>query len=211
MLTLPLGVALPSLSLADFAPNKIYSPANIFVGNIFVDSGANITAQQPVLILDTSELEEELARYNGRAGLAKISAERLTDAYLNQFVTGPLNQLIALRTQDEQNAQRTAEQVQNQYDAGIASQLDTEQATSSTQKASAQRFSAIDTLSKKNVQIVQERAKSAAEINDLQQKIAILQVQIKLSTILSPRAGVLQLNVTTGIFVEKGDVLFEVT
>jgi predicted deacylase len=64
---------------------------------------------------------------------------------------------------------------------------------------------------KQTNQIAMKRAKNDAEKTELREKIRISKTQIERCAILSPSAGTIQLHVVESIFVEKGDLLFEVT
>jgi multidrug resistance efflux pump len=198
--------------LADFTQYRIYSPGDVFVGRIVTRSSDLIGTLQPVLLLDTLDLEWELASYEEKLELANLSTQRVTDDYVTQFVTRPISQLIASRKEAETFAQKIFDTTQNFFKAGAnVSAADVQTAQSHLNKTSAQKFSAIDALAKKNSQIAVERAKNDAEKTELRKKIRIVKTQIERCSILSPGAGTIQLHVAEGIFVEKGDLLFEVT
>lgn len=210
MSTLLLGVVSSSPSLAD-NPHKIYAPGNVFIGKILAAPNKPTAAQKPVLLLDTLDLELELAKYEGKLELADLSAQRLADEYVTQFVTGPMNQVIGFRGQSEAFAQEVAQIATNKFGAGFPTGApDQQQSLSHLNKTSAQKSLAIDALAKKQEQITVERAKNDAEKTELQKKIAAVNNQIQFCSILSPISGVLRLHVAEGIFVEKGDILFEV-
>jgi multidrug resistance efflux pump len=203
------GSSLPSL--ANFTPYQIYSPGNVFVGRILTQSGDATETLQPVLILDTLDLDWELASYEEKLVLANLSSQRLADEYITQFVTGPIKQLIESRKEDETFAQSIFDTTQDLFKAGLnVGAADVKTAESHLNNTSAQKFSAIDALTKKNSHIAAERAKNDAEKTELREKIRIVKTQIHSCSILSPRAGTIQLHVAEGVFVERGDLLFEV-
>jgi multidrug resistance efflux pump len=200
-------------SSANSSPHRIYSPGNVFIGAIIRNSGDPIQSLQPVLNLDTLDLEWELASYEEKLELANLSAERLADDYTTRFVTGPMNQAITFRQENETFAEAIFEITRKEFNAGYAdiNAADLDTADSNLHKAIAQKFSAVDALAKKKNQLAMEQAKNDAERLELGEKITIAKTQIERCSILSPSDGTIWLHVAEGMFVEKGDLLFEVT
>src|SRR5262245_30078995 len=78
----------------------VYSPLDVWVVQLSESEGANVKAGQPVLQLDASVLERELLRQKNRLELNKITAERLTDDYLETYIWPPIRELVKVRAEE---------------------------------------------------------------------------------------------------------------
>lgn len=175
--------------------------------------------QQPVLRLDTMDLESELARDKCELDLTFISAEKLDDKYLNRFILClqddnaqpcPMNAMLKIH-QGIAEARVNFENTEKAYvQGGNLDHATYELSQAHTQEAMATVNQDLDQIVKKTEEINKQRATSDAKILDLRRKIEIAQHQIELCTILSPGSGKVVIHVASGIFVEKGDLLFEV-
>ena len=220
------GAALSSQNLPDSspnstasAPNRVYAPDHVFIGEVLVASGDMVKAEQAVLRLDTLDLTSELARYQCELDLENISAQRLDDNYLNRFVlcvqsaadqSCPLNKLLEMRRQAADASVNEGYNVQTYYEAGTKSETDVLQANARTEKRVAAVEQTLDDIDKTTTKIRERRALNEAKIARYRKQIDVVQRQIELCTILAPGNGRVTVPVVPGIFVEKGDLLFEI-
>ncbi len=230
------SVASSSPKSPDFLIHQIFSPEHIFIDDVFVRSGDLVASGQPILRLDTLRLENELTRYEARLKLTEISAEKLSDAYINQFIfcadqalvpsslgtcnqeslqnvafQCPLNQLLSLRQHLEDIAVEVVNETTREFNAGYTVYAsDVDEAKQFHDQADAQRIEASDGLTKKTAEVLQDQKKNAAEKLNWQTKIDLTRQQIELATILAPKNGKITVHVVPGIFVERGDLLFSV-
>jgi multidrug resistance efflux pump len=210
---------LSSPKSTNFIPHQIYAPDNVFIGDVLLTSGNEVTAHQPVLRLDTIDLESELARYKCELDLTLISAEKQDDKYLNRFTIClqddngqpcPLNAMLKIH-QGIAEARIILEDVEKVHVlAGTLDEATYHLSQAHTQDALATIQQDLGQIAKKTDEINKQRANNEAKISDLRRKIEITQHQIELRTVPSPGSGKVAIHVVPGIFVEKGDLLFEV-
>jgi multidrug resistance efflux pump len=200
--------------------NKIFSPDNVYIKDVLVRTGDHVSAQQPVLHLDPLDFESELAKYECDLDLTLISDKKLRDQYLNQFViclqgsvdnqVCPLNTLLRLKREIFATAINVANDIETAVPGGAAMEADLELATSQVDKQAASVNQTLHQIAKMTDQIREQRALNEAKILSLRRQIEITQHQIELYTIVAPSAGSVAVKIFSDMFVEKGDLLFEI-
>lgn len=234
-LTAGLGSSLASILLSnaalslpkspDFIPHKIYSPGNTYIGQVLLKSGDDVTSQQPVLLLDRLDLESELAKRRCELDLARISAERLEDDYVKRFVlctsgvpaddppgstACPLNKIEDFRFKVFDAANKFDDWEKSYLEVGNILPMQYDLYHADTLKAAAALVKAREELAKVSSQVAEQRTSGDAKISALQKQITIIEEQIALCNIVAPGYGRLVVHVFPEMFVEKGDLLFEV-
>jgi biotin carboxyl carrier protein len=224
-----------SLSFAEGVPGKILSPTHTFIGDVFVKPGKSVSMGEPILMLDTLELENELARYRAKAEIARILAERFSDNYLNEFEfcsdqslvpasiascdqlkflsvshDCPKDQLVNIRKQAETLQEERHRFLVDNFNVGRATHWDVTRSMKAIDQRGAMRFEAEDTRKKDVAEILKDREKTKAEIVSFETRAEIVENQIKLANIVAPKGGTVRLYVVPGIFVERGDPLFDI-
>jgi multidrug resistance efflux pump len=189
---------------------RAYSPANTFVDEIYVSTGQSITTNDKILRLDTSDLEMKKARYEvDRSKLARYS-EQLTPDYTQKFLIAPIDYLLMKYSGSFDNANRIVDFVHLQVNVGHMLLKDLEKVTANLDDMLALISTASESKEKKTDEITSEQATVAAQLDRYSKMINLVQKQIGEAAIDALADGCVVMHVEAGIFVERGDLLFDV-
>jgi hypothetical protein len=189
---------------------KIYSPTNAFVSTVFVKSGDQMQPETQVLKMDTKNLEFELVKYQGEIEKRAIYSERLDPGYINDFVLTPMKQLQDMYAQSFTDVSLILEHQKAEAELGLAILSDLEIAQAVVDDTTAKQAAAAESILKKTAEIDAERSRIEAEINKLKQQIVLTEQQIRNATIKALNRGCVIMKTNCNVFVERGDLLFEV-
>lgn len=186
---------------------QTFSPRHAVIDTVLVQDGQPVTAGQPILKLDSLDFERELQKAQFQLKLLDIAAERLTDDYLNDFVYGPMQSMIDFRSKvmDERAAVR--DYVATDVGSDPAKIADAE---AKLDAANAEKLNAVDSLARKKLDVANQKQDKEAEHAQATQSVGFMQKLIELSTLVAPVTGKVSVRTVAGVFVEKGDLLFEI-
>lgn len=212
--TFLLGGVLSSAKSSELNPYQVYSPRDEYVESIVASEG-KIRKGDKILVLDTSYWRKEYDKLQLQSKLLDINAERLSQEYVDKYILGPLNANIQKARTLEANDSHikafieSALQLKVSDSEGLLSlQLTT--AEIELDKARASTESASDALATKLIDLEKERADLADERMHLAASLHDFQSLIELSALGAPIDGTLRIHASAGVFVEKGDLLFEI-
>jgi len=187
---------------------QILSPRHATVETVVVQNGQSVLVGQPILKLDSLNFEREQQKAQVHLRLLDIAAERLTDDYLNAFVYGPMQSMITFRSTVVSDRQAMRDDVAGRI--GVP-QPTIDGAEAKLDEAKAELSNAVDSLARKKLEIAKQKLDKEAERTQLTQSVQFMQRLIDLSTIVAPVAGKIDLGTVAGVFVERGDLLFEIS
>jgi multidrug resistance efflux pump len=200
-----------SLSARSAEFDRIYSPRDEFVEKLLVGESQIVIAGQPVLKMGSLEVERQLMRYSMQLKILDLTDERLTSEYLDKYVFGPMEALKSFRQSTVGTASASLDWLQGQQRfSGAVSQQDIQKAEAGEKEQDAELLNSDDSLAKKKLDIEKQKAAAQIERAQLTKTVALMRNLIEISTIVSPSSGRVQFHTVAGVFVEKGDLLFEV-
>jgi hypothetical protein len=140
-----------------------------------------------------------------------VAAERFTDDYLNSYVFGPMQAMVDLRTKTLNDFKTVAEWLEKQRKyVGNVSEQEFKENEAEAKEAIAEEANALDAIEKKKTEIDKEKVDNEVERAQLIKSVELIHNMLRLSILASPRGGKVNVRVVAGVFVEKGDLLFEI-
>jgi hypothetical protein len=184
----------------------VYSPRGDFIEKIIARPGQRVDVGEPILKLSTLEWDRELQKLGFQIRILDIASERMTDDYVNTYVLGPMEAMVNYRKTNVDNYQFIFDYTWSLIGVGDA---EVKQAQTKVDDAKAEMANAVDALEIKKRDIAKQKADKETDRLQLVRSVELIKNLIKLSTILAPRPGRFELKAFEGVFVEKGDLLFE--
>lgn len=163
-----------------------------------------------VLTLDTTNLELELSKYKSDLAKKNIYAEKLNEQYFSEFIQAPMTELKTMYKDSLGDRERINNFVWFQTSIGHTELYDLQIATAAMLDIQAKIALAEENEQETIFKNQNEFTKNQEEITKLQKQIGTVLNQIATSKIYARKAGCLIMKTVSDVFVERGDVLFEI-
>lgn len=164
-------------------------------------------------------MDRQVAKLESKLALNAVSADRLSDDYLDRFVFLPLDELVGVRRRQYifskafLKFQHEKERVGEVKPAGVIGNEEAGTVALSAKDLADAQYAyaeAKDGKLKKLSEINEERAKNLSERDEALRSVALIHNLIAMRTVLSPIEGIIEFRCVVGQFVDKGDVVAEI-